>query len=298
MEERDPKPSDPHLSQAYREAAHPEPSPSLDARILEAARQAVAEDRGRKQARKPSRWLAWAVPLSTTAVLVLGLTLLFEVQRQAPEYMEPPGARDSAASVETREIIPQPAEPTQPQRNANQEEVAKQAEAMDSAASLGDLAGQAPAATQERGAAEQRATVSAAPAAPIAAEPQPFPAQAGAVSAPPAAKVEAQAMPAPMADRNAAEAVSSQASPAATLRAAPPAALSAPAQESASSVPFSQAVSKRKAVSVPPTEGPEQRVETIRRLLREGRLDDARTELEKLRRDYPGFALPEDLKGL
>lgn len=32
MEERDPL-----LSQAYREAAHPEPSPALDARILAAA---------------------------------------------------------------------------------------------------------------------------------------------------------------------------------------------------------------------------------------------------------------------
>lgn len=53
MEERDP-----HLSQAYREARHLEPSPGLDARILEAARQALA----RPKPTGRSRWFTWALP--------------------------------------------------------------------------------------------------------------------------------------------------------------------------------------------------------------------------------------------
>ena len=280
MEEREAE-----LSQAYREADHPRPSPALDARILEVARQAVAP------VRRPSRWSAWAIPLSTTAVLVLGLTLLFEVQRQAPEYMAPPGALDSPAPGEMRDAVPQPAEPTMPQRGAAQEEPVPQAEAMDSAEGLGGVAGQAPAAARERMAVEQRAAVPAAP------EPQPFPARAGAASTAPAAKAEAQVMPAPMADRSTAEAVSNLADSAAHP-AAPPSALAPPAQEKAPAASFSQTERKRKAVAAPVPQGPEQWVETIRKLMREGRLEEARTELEKLRRAYPGFALPEDLRGL
>jgi hypothetical protein len=54
---------------------------------------------------------------------------------------------------------------------------------------------------------------------------------------------------------------------------------------------------KRKAAE-PVVKGPEQMVETIRRLVREGRLDEAQKELDKLRQTYPGFEVPEDLKGM
>jgi resuscitation-promoting factor RpfA len=277
MEERDAP-----LSRAYREAAHPEPSPALDARILEAARQAVA----RPAARKHSRWSAWAVPLSTTAVLVLGLTLLFEMQRQAPDSMAPPGALDYPAPGEMGGAVPQPAEPTMPRRGGAQEVPVQQlpvpqGEAMDRAEGLGGVAEQAPAAAPERRGGEQR------PGGPMAAEPQPFPAQAGASSTQPAAKAEARAMPAPMADQSTADSA-----------AAPPAIFTVPDREQAPAAPFSQTERTRKAVAAPVPQGPEHWVEKIRKLLREGRLEEARKELEKLQQTHPGFALPEDLKGL
>ena len=74
MDERDPL-----LSQTYRAAEHPEPPAALDARILAAARQAVAAPRRRRP------WFAWAVPMSTAAVLVVAVSLILKEYREAPE---------------------------------------------------------------------------------------------------------------------------------------------------------------------------------------------------------------------
>ena len=305
MEERDPHLSDPLQSQAYRKAEHPEPSPALDARILEAARQAVAQP----PARKRSRWFTWALPLSTAAVLVLGLSVLFEVQRQAPEYMAPPNTITSAEQPEMADAdsAPMPAEPTVKLPYQAPAEPAQQTEAADSVEPVGRSAASAP----ERGGGAQWTSAESTPA------PQPFPTQPGTAPAmplpppvPPLPQVAAKAetrptlqapspspsQAQPMATRDAVEAGSNLAGQSgATLSAPPPASAVAPSREKAPA--FSQALGKRKA-AVPGAEGPEQMVETIRRLLREGRQEEARKELEKLRRVYPGFALPEDLKGL
>ncbi len=274
MEERDP-----HLSQAYREADHPEPSPALDARVLEAARQAVARPSVRGHARKPARWFAWALPLSTAAVLVLGITLLFEVQRQAPEFMEAPGAMPPSARSEMADAAPAPtpAEPTVASKHLAEAEPAPQA-GMTGPAERADESAPAD------GEAAHRAAAAGAP------EPQPFPAQAAArAEAPPAPRAL------PMATRDAAESAANLAGPPTAPLAAPsPAGVVPPGRESAPAL--GQAPGQRKAEKV--AERPEQMVETIRRLLREGRPDEARKALEKLRRAYPGFTLPEDLQGL
>jgi len=288
MEERDTPSRDPHLSQAYRDADHPEPSPALDARILEAARQAVARPPARKQVGKPARWFVWALPLSSAAVLVLGVTLLLEVRRQAPENLEPPGALTSPGGGERADAAPAPlpAEPTQPR--VAPEAPARQAEAAESVDSAGAVAEEAPGRTPEVTLAEQGA---APPAAQASQSTPPTPAQA-------AAKAEARPMSraAPTAAQDAAEAASGPGGRFATRRAGPsPADAGASSREVAPAM--SQALGKRQTAA-PLTEGPEHRVETIRRLLREGRLEEARGELEKLRREYPGFALPEDLKGM
>lgn len=299
MEERDAQTGDPHLSQAYREARHPEPSPAVDARILEAARQAVARPPASGHARKPARWLAWALPLSSVAVLVLGLTVLLEIRYLSPEYMQPPGATSEPGQTEITGAGPQPlpAEPTLRPWNVVPEAATPQADATESSVPEGGLAQHAPASTPtpqhlpERAAAEQWA------AAPVAPEPSSFPVQpsgAPASSSPPQAAAKTEARPAPQAPfptaRDAVEAAPRLAAP-------PTASAAAPGRESAPAFSFSPGSGQRKA-AMPTSESPEQWVETIRRLLREDRREEARQEVEKLRRAYPGFALPEDLKGL
>lgn len=305
MEERDTE-----LSQAYREANHPEPSPALDARILKAAHQALEQPHAQavdqSHIRKRSRWFTWALPLSTAAVLVLGLSVLFEVQRQAPEYMAPPNTVTSAEEPEMADVASAtlPAEPTVKLPYQAPAEPAQQTEAADSVEPVGRSAASAP----ERRGGAQWTSAESTPA------PQPFPAQpsvAPALPLPPpvpaspqvAAKTEARppsqspSQVQPMATHDAVEAGSNLAgqSGGATLSVPPPASAAAPSRESVPA--FSQVLGKRKA-AVPGAEGPEQMVETIRRLLREGRQEEARKELEKLRRVYPGFTVPEDLKGL
>lgn len=280
MEERDPQ-----LSQAYRQARHPEPPTALDARILEAARQAACQTSGRSPAPRRSRWFTWAVPLSTAAVLVLGLTVLLEIQRQAPEYAARPQAIAPAGQGETADAdayapAPLPAEPTV----AVPYPVPRGGGEDDGAFMDGAPAG-APA--LEAGAADLRAQAEGAT--------ESLPSQAQGVTALPAAKAEAGSLP-PAAPPAAAEAASNLAGRLAAPMAGAPLASANPADRE--SVPaLSQAPAKRKAAEAT-ADSPEQRMETIRRLLREGRLDEARNELEKLRRAYPGLALPEDLKGL
>lgn len=285
MEERDPL-----LSQAYREADHPEPSPALDARILTAARQAVA-----RPVRRRAAWLNWAVPLSTTAVLVLGITLLFNIQREAPEALReavPSPASPAPARPEPALSSPPTSPPgTRAESAAQPAPAAKASRAADAAASSGVTRGAmkpVPAGTASgpvlapgapaplppgQNAASEPAAESSAGAAP---EPRPFPAAS-----------THQAPPTP-----AAEGLSRQDN-ARMERPAPRAAASA--REAAPA--FSQGMGKLKAAS-PEREGPEQWVESIRRLLREGRTDEARKSLEELRQRYPGYGLPEDLRGL
>ena len=251
MDERDPR-----LSQAYREAEHPEPSPALDARILAAARQAVTSPPPRRR----TGWFGWAAPLSTAAVLVLGIGLLFRMQQEAPETLReaalPPASPAAPAAALPPPESPDPESPDQapravkPAPRRSELPPSAQPEAADSVAAV-----------PEREAASE---------APVLAT------QA----------VESKAMPA-QADqaRTAAPAPATNNLGAARADRAP-AAAAAPA--------LSPGMSKRKAVSAV-DDSPEQRVEKIRRLLREGRIEEARKTLDELRDRYPAFVLPEDL---
>ncbi|MBK6744420.1 MAG: hypothetical protein IPG66_16230 [Hydrogenophilales bacterium] len=67
------------------------------------------------------------------------------------------------------------------------------------------------------------------------------------------------------------------------------------ADERAGASALGNSIEMRKAAQ-PVADGPERLVETIRHLIREGRLDQARVTLEKLRQAYPGFDVPENLK--
>ena len=282
MEERDPQ-----LSEAYRTADHPEPSPALDARILDAARQAVAPTPRRRPA-----WRNWAVPLSTTAVLVLGITLLFQIQREAPETLgdaqpSPATARLDAASPPAADNQTESAAKPAPAEKAGKAAEASVPSGADRAAMQPPPTRPAPGPTPQTippaspGAALSSDSAATAPAG-IAPEPRPFPAQAApALQAEPSHK----AMPTPPAGNLGEDRARME-------RSAPPPA--APAREAAPA--FSQGLGKLKAAS-PEKEGPEQWVESIRRLMKEGRTDEAWKSLEELRKRYPEFVLPADLSG-
>ncbi len=62
---------DPHISALYRKAGNIEPPASLDEAVLASARRAVRQRRNR-----------WMLPLSTAAVLMLGLTVLLKLNSE------------------------------------------------------------------------------------------------------------------------------------------------------------------------------------------------------------------------
>ena len=257
---------DPQLSEAYRDAAHPAPSPALDAAILEAARRAVAPP-------PRHRWFAWAAPVATTAVLVLGLSLLFNMQREAPETLReaappppqtaldaappapaaaPAGSTNSAPAAQARTPVP-----------ADRQSVAKRGMAEPAPVTV-----PAPAARES---ASQEASRLAG------AAPRPFPAEVAAVPQP------APASPPPAAAKASADLAERREAAAAPARSAAPAA--------------SQGMARLKAAS-PAAEGPEPWLERIRQLVKEGRLEEARKSLEEWRKRYPDGGVPEDLKAL
>ncbi len=277
---------DPLLSQAYRQADHPEPSQALDARILAAARRAVA-----KPVRRRSAWLNWAVPLSTTAVLVLGITLLFRIQQEAPETLREamPSPASPASPAPAQPDPTRPFPPASPAESAAQPALAgKASRAADAAVSSGVARGGI------------RGDMKPAPAGPasgsVPAHDMPAPSSPGQNAASEAAVksfAEAAPEPRPFPAQTAPTPLTTGLSSQDNARMERPAPAAAPVREAAPA--FSQGMSKLKAAS-PEREGPEQWVEKIRRLLREGRTDEARKSLEELRKRYPGYGLPEDLK--
>jgi len=276
------QPHDSLLSQAYREAAHPEPSPALDARILAAARQAVVPQR-----RRPS-WFGWAVPLSSMVVLVLGIGLLFRMQLEAPETL-----REDVPPLPALESNSSPAAsqaPGQAPVPAAQAKLEARLQDQD------DRTPPAPrmAATPHETAAN-KAKQSAAASAPVEAEvaaaiapmmeamPAPMPPPKFAADAD-AAAVQA---PATAGASRARESAIHTETEAAAKRVSPSAA-------PASAARLKQGISRMQAAE-PMLESPEQWVESIRKLLREGQIEVARTRLQELRRRFPDFPLPPDL---
>ena len=249
---------DPLLSQTYRQVDHPEPPAALDAAILRAARQAVVKPAPRRRS-----WRLWALPAaSTTAVLVLAVTLVLKVQREAPQQL----------SFEPAPVMPTPAEKVSPSPAAD--------------AVTAPVPRPSPKSPPRPGTDAAKAIRSADLPAPAPATAASVPAESGAATSP------AAPSPSP-ASRDAAFNAGSEAA----NRALPaPAAqalgrLRAPAAE--------QRLDLRKAMEAPAShDTPEKGVERVRRLLREGREEEARQVLTELVRRYPAYEIPEDLRGL
>jgi hypothetical protein len=274
---------DTELSQAYREAKHPEPSAALDANILAAAQAAVAPQR-----RRPA-WFGWAVPLSTTAVLVLGISLLFRMQLEAPETLRkdlpPLPALESAPSLATsasdapadRSVAPAATAQAIAERKTDQTSAAPTvaAAAPEFAANTAAVASvaSAPAAMEERAAIAPMLPPRSSPVADSVTVPAPVsaPAPAAAAGASLAREYAIRAE-----KESAAKAVS-------------------PSSEPASAARLKQGMSRMQAATLL-MESPEQWVESIRKLLREGRVDAARTRLQELRKRFPDFPLPPDME--
>jgi Meckel syndrome type 1 protein len=260
---------DPRLSAAYRAADHPEPSPALDAAILDAARRTVAPARRRR--------FAWAVPMATTAVLVLGISLLFSLQREAPETLRevaplPPQAGSEAAPPSPPAALADAVEQAAPAERAKPSDKAEQPQA--------ERRGVVEPAPTAVPAPPARAVVSREASAPAGAapEPRPFPAESASVPQPVAVS------PPPAAAKAAAD-------QAERLEAAAPATARTPAPA------FSPGMARLKAAS-PPADAPELWLQRIRQLLREGRMEEARKSLDELRKRHPDFLVPEDLRGM
>lgn len=86
------------IRSVWQAADHPEPPAELDSRILAAARHDVTRPQPRKQG-----WWRLALPFSATAVLVLAVTLLLRVEREAPQLLHdaaPPSLREVPAPIE------------------------------------------------------------------------------------------------------------------------------------------------------------------------------------------------------
>lgn len=285
MTQRKP-PDDSELQALYRaaaQAAGDEPDARLDARILAAARAASGERQARRQRPPAAWWKRWLVPVSVTAVAVLGVSLSFRVNEEqaaleaARQVSEAVTARQAPPAATTARPEPAPL-PVSP-----------------------------PTLLRAKPAAESPAPPAAELPPPRA--PRDRPAEVGAASEEKARRELAPSAPAP--------ATFGQArSPTLDDRASSAAKAAAELRES--SARRSRAIESDQALGAgapasglnrqsltPPRQNeeataleasPERWLERIRDLRRANRPAEAQQELDRFRQRYPDFALPADLK--
>jgi hypothetical protein len=250
---------DDKLSRRYRELPADEPPAALDAGIRDAAHRAVAPKRGSQR---------WAVPVSLAAVLVLAVGVTLRMQQEQPGI---------ETSVPLSDVVPQAkkdaAVQSEPPVKIEAESKPVPADKLSKpSANVGALPRQEQKKLQKeksvvREADESRDSRRDAPTQtpppPAAAPPPPAPA------APPAGAMQA----APARERQEA-----------ARAAAPMARLQAP-----------QAVASDSAgaIATTATDARTRELERIARLRREGKNAEADEALEKFRKDYPDYKIPD-----
>jgi len=257
MNERDDQLHDPALSGLYRQAVTGQPPASIDAAILAAARQAVQPV---PPASRPW-WKRLRAPVAVAATVMLAVMLSLTVERHPPAPpMPPPVLEEQApAPVERREPAPVLPHAGQVQPKAS------------TPVSRADNASAKPQALVPSPVAKERAA----------------PAEIGAMES--KRELPPPASP-PMEMRDAL-----RATPSTSGVAAP----GSPEKRSAEQFEAKQkmpAVAPAMRAAKPAVLAPEAWVEQIRALRREGRLEEAARRLDELRRVYPEFSLPEDLR--
>jgi len=267
------------IRQAYRAAAQEEPGSQLDARILQAAHTALITP-----ARKSARWSWLVLPFSAAAIAIMVTTLILQLRQTSST---PPGQSASAPS-------PQAAKP---QVAASSHDTKKnQAAQMASA---------------EEALSEQRHRESGKSEKLAAAETQTKQKADLKIAAAPALarSLESAPQPAPSVNPQLADSTPEGAAVSGTLRPSPAAAAPAAKRAETSTDQLAEAEPrparepKLQAYSTPtkarsqdnPTE---KQLEDIRKLQHEGKLDAAKKVLAELRKQFPQFKVPEDLRGL
>lgn len=267
---------DPELSALWRTAAETgdsaAPPTAVDARILAAARAAVAS----APARRRQRWKDWLAPLSLAAVAVIGVSVTLRVadedeRRQRQEYprdASPPAARPAepvSAPAASRQLSGQDAASPQPAVSGERRREVPPAREAAAKAFAG-----APA---DAARAEAVVPAPAAPAAPLA----PASSRSDELTAT-RGDVAPRRPPADFAAKAANDGVARE--KATNPQASPPEAIAE-----------SQANLSRHAN--PPT--PRAWLARIRELRDSGKIDEARASLRRFRETYPDIPLPDDL---
>lgn len=330
----DDEPRDSELSRLYRESAQGEPPARLDRAILDAARRDL--ERREPRARTPwwRGWLA-PVSLFATVVVTSTLTLLVHEERER-EAAKPVSARPAASTPQpvpaTSPATPSPqqAAPSAPIDRASAAYGSSSSASDRSAApervdtrtrSSAPIQDKASAREAERRRVQEHSPATEAPADRRRDEPKPpalqrplppeaFPGLAKPESAAPTAPGATEGRESHQAEKQelrkafpAGPELRQPASPAENSRL--PALRSAPLKEKGESG-MPAGGGEGIAPAAPRVEpsgklkqgqrSPEAWIEEIRELRRQGRQSEALAALEQLRRAFPDFALPEDLR--
>ena len=105
------------LHTLYREGAADEPDALLDRRILDAARSELLDDQARKTRHTRPWWKTWTRPTSAIAVMILGLSLTWNVMDEQEravreEISSADSLREPTGPAKTDNARSQPAAPT------------------------------------------------------------------------------------------------------------------------------------------------------------------------------------------
>jgi hypothetical protein len=306
------------LSRLYREGAWPEPSRQIDQAILAASRRASRE-------RHPFLW-RFAPAFAVAATVVLTSAIVLKVYREQPDMLASPvqeksteALRAKVAEAKQKEAeqkpqesrpaapAPEPQVPATPQGFSSTMDMAESARLERAQRDLG---------LKEPSPAGAPATAKAAPAA-RAAAPQPLKKEASApveanrerradapqtstfsafgASAPPAQTPQPPPAPSPAARATTgkpAQIVTQSAPPAAPSAEAAPAS-QAQAQGSPSG---SASVAALQAAPAKAERTPQAWIDEIRKMMKEGKSEEAGEEIAKFKKRYPDYVLPEDLR--
>ncbi|MGE5305076.1 MAG: hypothetical protein ACM3TN_17330 [Alphaproteobacteria bacterium] len=314
---------DPHselLSRAYRDAvesAAAEPGQSVDDAIRAAAHDAVEIPSSREADRLRAVFRGWCAPLALAATLLLAVAIALRVYQAGDVKIVPPSApatnqnvkAESGAQEKTKKTQPITVEerkadkalgapPSRDASRSNGESPTLQPKIAETGVSGKEDAAPAVGFAADKVERERSAENAAARAPQVEMEPErqetqplakPFPGAAGTLQVPPPAHQPAATPRASIPGRPGETSEPKQSPPPASLRGG------------------TAAAKLEKAVTAPPApvqllvqrlEGhpPQAWIEEIRGLKRAGRSAEATELLEALRKKFPNFTLPDDLK--
>ncbi len=283
----DPHSKDEIIRQAYRAASKTEPSPQLDAHILRAAQTAL-----NIPAKHSHRWSWLVLPLSAAAVAILVTTLILQARKAPAPALEQASANPPAQAAKPpavpSSIVAQAPQPKAKFNIADAKSATDSAEHVDTA--------------QKK---QQRQNMVAAETALNMAHRGETPTLTGAAEPPkqktPELKIAATELaaptPAPAAVAAIPPIVASTPPSSAAMQQAPP--TDAPADTATAQASQSQFASLGRLAKTRGIEKPtDKQIEEIRKLRREGDLDAAKKAMAELRKRYPLFKVPDDLRAL